>query len=64
MKRIADGEETVVLVPAVPIPVQVQVTLVNVLVEARNVAIAIRVRPNRAAILYKASSKPLLLECS
>ena len=48
MKKLADGEEPVDRVPVVLIPVQVEVALDTVLVEVRNVAIAIGVTPDRA----------------
>ena len=45
-KRVADGEETTVAIPAIVIPVQIEVTLGVVLVKVRNVAIAIAVHPD------------------
>lgn len=49
MKRVADGEKTVVLVPVVGDPVQVQIAVaVRVAPEIRDVAIAVRVLPNGA----------------
>ena len=61
MKRVSDSGETVVLVPPVLEPVEVQVPLGAVPVEVRDVAVAIRIPPDR---LYKIPSIPLLIEYS
>lgn len=64
MKRVADDEETVVLVPIVVVPVQVQLPLVIPPVQAGDVAVAIRVMPDRAPAMYKVPSVPLPIEYS
>ncbi len=48
MKRVADGEETAVLIPVVVAPVQVEVALRAVPVEVGHVAVAVRIDPGRA----------------
>ena len=62
MKRVSEGQEPTVAVPPVLADVEVQVPLVAVPVEIRNVAVAIRVLPNGALIMYKAPSMPLPIE--
>jgi len=47
MKRVARGEEPIVVVPLVVNVVEVQVTLVIVLVENRADEIAVRVPPDQ-----------------
>ena len=61
MRRVSDGEETVVLVPPVLEPVEVEVPLVGVAPEIRDVAVAIQMPPDR---LYKIPSIPPPFECS
>lgn len=57
-KRVADDEEPVVLVPVVVDPVQVQVALRSVLVEIRDVAVAIQVLPDGAVVSYSVPPVP------
>lgn len=64
MKRLADGQEPVDLVPIVVVPVQVEVPLVVVPVEVGEVAVAVRVHPVRAVNLRERPSAPLPVECS
>ena len=60
-KRVATGEETVVLIPVIVEVVQVQVPLVSIAVQNRNVAVAVRIAPN---IMRKIPSVPLPFEFS
>jgi len=47
IKRVAESDETIVLVPIVLKPVEVQVTLAAVPIQVRNVEVTIRVPPDR-----------------
>lgn len=64
MRRVAEGEKTVVVVPVIRDIVEVQVALVSVAPEVRNVAVAIAVRPNGRAVPYRTPSLSLPIECS
>lgn len=59
MKRLADGQEPIDLVPVVLVPVQVEVPLVVVPVEVGEVAVAVRVHEVRAVNLRGRPSVPL-----
>lgn len=54
MKRLSDGYEPIVRVPVIVEPVEVQVALVVVLVQDRNVEVAVRVTPPRAVFVQSA----------
>lgn len=58
MKKVANGSETTVVVPTVLEPVQIQLTLVVPVVEIRDVAITIAVRPDRAVMCHTSSYPP------
>ena len=64
IKRLAGGEETTVVVPVVVEVAQVQLPLPGVLIEVGHVAIAVPIRPERAAKICEVSSKSLPLEYS
>ena len=48
IKKVADGEEPIVVVPVVLVPVQVEIALGVVPVEVGDVAVAERALPDRA----------------
>lgn len=64
MKRLADGQEPIDLVPVVVVPVQVQLPLVVVPVEVGEVAVAVLVHEVRAVNLRGRPSAPLPVEFS
>jgi hypothetical protein len=47
MKRVANGSESVDLVPVILEPIEVQVALTAVSVQIRDIAVAVRVLPDR-----------------
>jgi len=64
VRKVAEGEKTVVVVPVIRNIVEVEVALVSVAPEVRDVAVAIAVRPNRRAVPYRTPSLSLPLEYS
>jgi hypothetical protein len=50
MKRVPNDGETTIVVPVILDPIEVQLTLRIVPVEIRNIAVTIRVLPNRADV--------------
>jgi hypothetical protein len=58
MKIVADGEETVVVVPVALDVVEVEVPLRTVPVEDADDAVAVAVHPNRAVKMYSRPSIP------
>ena len=51
MKRLAEGQEPIVRIPVVLEPVEVEVPLATVAIEIADVAVAVRVLPDRAKCL-------------
>ncbi|MBU4314956.1 hypothetical protein KJ673_00960 [Patescibacteria group bacterium] len=58
MIKLADGQEPIVLVPVVVIPVEVELAVGTVPVEVGRVAVAVAVDPGGAVKIYKMSSMP------
>ncbi|HAL50525.1 MAG: hypothetical protein UU40_C0017G0002 [Candidatus Uhrbacteria bacterium GW2011_GWD2_41_121] len=64
MTKLANGQESTVLVPVVVIPVKVEFALGTVPIEVGNVTIAVAIHPDGAVKIYKISSVPPPFEYS